>query len=168
MKLAYFGIVLAASLSMQMAAVGAPATTMLIENAMIADGSGSDMFPGDVRVRDGNIVAVGTLAALPGEQVQVKTGRSSGMQPPSTHLRPLEHVPLAAFRRQLEVNVVGTLAGERVFRALSDGPVRVTVRHGLALLCGATARAADKGTPVTVTPGSHGERRKPAWRRACR
>lgn len=69
MKLAYFGIVLAASLSMQMAAVGAPAATMLIENAMIADGSGSDMFPGDVRVRDGNIVAVGTLAALPGEQV---------------------------------------------------------------------------------------------------
>lgn len=69
MKLAHFGIAVAASLSMQMAAVGAPGKSMLIENAMIADGSGSDMFAGDVRVRDGNIIAVGDLAGLPGEQI---------------------------------------------------------------------------------------------------
>lgn len=49
-----------------------------------------------------------------------------------------EPVPTLFLPFSVLSNVVGTLAGERVFRALSEGPVRIGVRNGLALLCGAS------------------------------
>ncbi|MBK8373669.1 N-acyl-D-amino-acid deacylase family protein [Sphingorhabdus sp.] len=69
MKTIHLGIAVAASFLMQMAALGSSGKGMLIENALIADGTGADMFNGDVRVRDGQIIAIGDLAGQPGEQI---------------------------------------------------------------------------------------------------
>lgn len=44
-----------------------PPATLLISNAIVVDGSGMPAYPGSVRIGDGRIVAVGDLAALPGE-----------------------------------------------------------------------------------------------------
>ena len=69
MKPIHLGIAVAASFLMQMAALGSSGKSMLIENALIADGTGADMFNGDVRVRDGKIIAIGDLAGQRGEQI---------------------------------------------------------------------------------------------------
>lgn len=69
MKTIHLGIAVAASFLMQMAALGSSSKGMLIENALIADGTGADMFNGDVRVRDGKIIAIGDLAGQPGEHI---------------------------------------------------------------------------------------------------
>ncbi|MDH4108860.1 MAG: D-aminoacylase [Gammaproteobacteria bacterium] len=52
-----------------------PVSTVLIENAVIVDGSGMDAYSGDVRIGDGRIVAVGALAPLAGETVIDGLGR---------------------------------------------------------------------------------------------
>jgi N-acyl-D-amino-acid deacylase len=49
-------------------------SSILIENATIIDGSGRAGFPGDLRMQDGRIVAIGELAAIAGEERIDATG----------------------------------------------------------------------------------------------
>ncbi|MDX1384458.1 MAG: D-aminoacylase [Thermoanaerobaculia bacterium] len=46
-----------------------PPTSLLIRGARVIDGSGAPAFDGDVRVADGDVVAIGELAPIPGEPV---------------------------------------------------------------------------------------------------
>jgi N-acyl-D-amino-acid deacylase len=70
-------LALAAAVAVAVAVAGQPAGTydLLIRNGRVLDGTGNPWFPADIAVRDGRIVAVGTLGAAPAATVIDATGK---------------------------------------------------------------------------------------------
>lgn len=72
----FFGTVFAAvAAAAVLSAQGAPTFDLLIRNGRVLDGTGNPWFPADIGVKDGRIVAVGTLARAQAARVIDATGK---------------------------------------------------------------------------------------------
>lgn len=119
------------------AASGSTAPRILIEGALVLDGTGAEGVVTDVRVRDGRIQAMGELSASEGEQVIDATGlvlAPGFIDTHSHHDRGLleNRGALAALSQGITTIVVGQDGGSRFplshfFQALEAAPPAVNV-----------------------------------------